>query len=188
MALRQAREETEWSQVVALMDRALIAYFDWSDHTELPTGAKHLEDPEATMSMLYVNNTIYGKIKDGGWDTWREWETRPAIFKVSLFNGDHFPHGYISADFGGSRGWENQFEPTIGEGGVGCKFSFGRFHWWLNAGGPWGAIIVPPVDPNDYTNVGRHKVHMTLNFEPSRRIRIYQFDPLHHDVSIFSLH
>ena len=188
MALRQAREETEWSQVVALMDRALIAYFDWSDRTELPTGAKHLEDPEATMSLLYVNNTIYGKIKDGGWDTWREWETRPAIFKVSLFNGDHFPHGYISADFGGSRGWENQFEPTIAEGGTGCKFSFGRFHWWLNAGGPWGAIIVPPVDPNDYTNVGRHKVHMTLNFEPSRRIRIYQFDPLHHDVSIFSLH
>ncbi len=188
MALRQAREETEWSQVVALMDRALIAYFDWSDRTELPTGAKHLEDPGATMSMLYVNNTIYGKIKDGGWDTWREWETRPAIFKVSLFNGDHFPHGYISADFGGLRGWENQFEPTIAEGGTGCKFSFGRFHWWLNAGGPWGAIIVPPVDPNDYTNVGRHKVHMTLNFEPSRRIRIYQFDPLHHDVSIFSLH
>ena len=188
MALRQAREETEWSQVVTLMDRALIAYFDWSDRTELPTGAKHLEDPEATMSMLYVNNTIYGKIKDGGWDTWREWETRPAIFKVSRFNGDHFPHGYISADFGGSRGWENQFEPTIAEGGTGCKFSFGRFHWWLNAGGPWGAIIVPPVDPNDYTNVGRHKVHMTLNFEPSRRIRIYQFDPLHHDVSIFSLH
>ena len=32
------------------------------------------------------------------------------------------------------------------------------------------------------------KVHLTLNFEPSRRLRLYQFDPLHHDVVVFSLH
>jgi hypothetical protein len=31
-------------------------------------------------------------------------------------------------------------------------------------------------------------VHFKYNFEPSRRLRIYQFDPLHHDVAIFSIH
>ncbi len=29
---------------------------------------------------------------------------------------------------------------------------------------------------------------MTFNFDPSRRLRFYQFDPLHHDVAIFSVH
>jgi hypothetical protein len=32
------------------------------------------------------------------------------------------------------------------------------------------------------------KVQITYNYEPSRRLRFYQFDPLHHDVAIFSVH
>ncbi|VAW53819.1 hypothetical protein MNBD_GAMMA07-88, partial [hydrothermal vent metagenome] len=44
-----------------------------------------------------------------------------------------------------------------------------------------------PVDP--VTGVpGLHKVEIQYNFEPSRRLKIYQFDPLHHDVAIYSLH
>jgi len=169
-----------------ILDLCLTAYFDWFDRTELPTAAKNLEDPGADITLLYVNNTIYGKIKGGGWDTWFDWKTRPQTFKVTLFNGDHFPHGYMNVDFGGSRGWENQFVPTVPLQGVGCKFSFGRVHWWINAGGPWGGIITPPVAADG--TPGMHKVELHLNFEPSRRLRLYQFDPLHHDVAVFSIH
>jgi len=183
--LREART-APCKKVAALMDQALEAYDDWFDRTELPTGAESLEDPNATVTLLYVNNTIYGKIKGGGWDTWFDWQTRPAVYKATLFNGDHFPHGYMNVDFGGSRGWENQFTPTIPLNGIGCKFSFGRVHWWINAGGPWGGIVVPPVANNG--TPGTHKVELTLNFEPSRRLRLYQFDPLHHDVAVFSIH
>jgi hypothetical protein len=183
--LRQART-ANCKQVAGLMDQALVAYDDWFDRTELPTGAKQLEDPNADITLLYVNNTIYGKIRGGGWDTWFDWQIRPQVFKVTLFNGDHFVHGYMNVDFGGSRGWENQFVPTVDQGATGCKFSFGRTHWWINAGGPWGGIGVAPVD--NHGNPGMHKVELTLNFEPSRRLRLYQFDPLHHDVAVFSIH
>jgi hypothetical protein len=33
-----------------------------------------------------------------------------------------------------------------------------------------------------------HKVDVTFNWDPSRRLRFYQFDPIHHDVAIFSVH
>jgi hypothetical protein len=33
-----------------------------------------------------------------------------------------------------------------------------------------------------------HWIDLTLNFEHSRRLRLYQFDPLHHDVAVFSIH
>jgi hypothetical protein len=36
--------------------------------------------------------------------------------------------------------------------------------------------------------LGEHNVELTLNYEPSRRIRIYQFDPLHHEQAIWSMH
>jgi hypothetical protein len=34
----------------------------------------------------------------------------------------------------------------------------------------------------------QRKVRIHYNFEPSRRLRIYQFDPLHHDIAVYSLH
>jgi hypothetical protein len=36
--------------------------------------------------------------------------------------------------------------------------------------------------------LGEHNVELTLNYEPSRRLRIYQFDPLHHEQAIWSMH
>jgi len=39
-----------------------------------------------------------------------------------------------------------------------------------------------------YNKPGIHKVEITFNYEPSRRLRFYQFDPVHHDVAIFSIH
>jgi hypothetical protein len=29
---------------------------------------------------------------------------------------------------------------------------------------------------------------LNYQYEPSRRLRLYQFDPLHHDVAVLSLH
>ncbi len=36
--------------------------------------------------------------------------------------------------------------------------------------------------------LGEHWIDLTWNFDPSRRLRFYQFDPLHHDVAVFSMH
>lgn len=237
------------------------AYLDWKDRTKLPTGVE--ADPDATITLLYVNNTLYGSrqgltgegsglgpasfkgILNGGAP---DWHKRPYNYKVTLLNGDHFMHGYMNVDFGGSRGWENHFQytdpttadslvgphtgPTVIEGrrftvedhvitaledkifpinrggteeflqpsprnaddpvngnpqlGSGCFFTFGRNHSWPNAGGPWGGIGVMPVAADG--TPGMHKVEITYNYEPSTRLRIYQFDPLHHDVAVYSLH
>jgi len=46
--------------------------------------------------------------------------------------------------------------------------------------------MTPPVAADG--TPGMHKVQITYNFEPSRRLKIYQFDPLHHDQVIYSLH
>lgn len=272
------------------------AYLDWSDRTKLPAGVE--ADPDATITLLYANNTIYGSRQglqgEGsgqGPASYKgicngcahDWNLRPYLYNVTIYNGDHFPHGYMNVDFGGSRGWENQFqftdpttalathehtENTVIVGrhtivdddgnvidsdstvnviddhnilldlttnpakealridlstgdtvvsndkilpantggfeefleptprnpnfnadpqlGSGCFFTFGRNHAWPNAGGPWGGIVVDPV--TDEGVLGMHKVEITYNFEPSRRLRIYQFDPIHHDVAIYSLH
>ncbi len=236
------------------------AFLDWTDRTRLPTGVE--ADPDATITLFFVNNTIYGSrqglsgensgqgpasykgIANG---SAHDWVLRPYNYKVTLRNGDHFAHGYMNVDFGGSRGWENHFQFTdpitlvgphpevpaghpaeedpfnnpanvianhdsvfpINRGGTeeflqpnprnlldedngdpqlgsGCYFTFGRNHAWPAAGGPWGAISVPEVDEDGLP--GSHKVDITFNYEPSTRLKIYQFDPLHHDVAIYSLH
>jgi hypothetical protein len=187
MALESARAAGP-DDVPGLLDEAEAAFEDWRDRTELPRGVRHLADPGADMTLFYVNNTIYGRVRGGGLDDWEAWRKRPATFRATLLNGDYFEHGYMNVDFGGARGWENQFQSTAGRGGIGCKFTMGRVHWWVNAGPPWGDILVPPADPRRPGSVGRHEVEITFNFEPSRRLRIYQFDPLHHDVAVYSLH
>jgi hypothetical protein len=167
------------SDILTAMDHAQRAFRDWSDRTSLPEGVK--PDPDADITLFYANNTIYGNAT-----TFASWTTRPATFKVTLLNGDHFVHGYINVDFGGARGWENQFQSSVAVGGTGCDFTFGRAHWWMIAGGEWGLIDVPPVAADG--TLGLHKVEIVLNFEPSSRIRLYQFDPYHHDVAVYSLH
>ena len=88
-------------------------------------------DPESDLTLLYVNNTIYGEMPGG--DTFRleKWKTRPGKISVSLINGDYFVHSYQNVDFGGSRGWENQFQSTVPLKGSGPWFTFGRDHWWF---------------------------------------------------------
>ena len=300
-ALDNAKSSTKTSFIVPLITRVIEdlrkGYLDWDDRTRLPEGVT--ADPDATITLLYANNTIYGSKQgttgDGsGMGAGRfkgvcngcahDWEIRPYTYNVTLYNGDHFVHGYMNVDFGGTRGWENQFQDTdpntaLGEhihdentviigdrtdidpstglpivtvgnvvdthnilldtttndgkialaidpltgdhifsddkifpmntGGLeeflkesprnlddpvngdpllgsGCYFTFGRNYAWPNAGGPWGAIFVPPVSNQGV--LGKHKVQIEYNFEPSRRLKIYQFDPIHHDVAIYSLH
>ncbi|MDD5275538.1 MAG: hypothetical protein PHR16_05605 [Methylovulum sp.] len=278
--LREIRNSNMGSKKLALQVAELrAAYLDWSDRTKLPAGVT--ADPNANITLFYVNNTIYGSshglqgegsgqgpasYKGISPNGARDWHIRPYNYKVTLYNGDHFPHGYMNVDFGGSRGWENQFQftdpttalapqphtgPSVIEGsettitdnllldttpnpakqslaidpitgehivtndkilpmntggteeflqqsprnadvnadpqlGSGCFFTFGRNHAWPNAGGPWGSIMVPPVALDG--TPGMHKVDITYNFEPSMRLRVYQFDPLHHEQAIFSLH
>lgn len=236
------------------------AYLDWMDRTKLPTGVE--ADPDSTLTILFVNNTIYanrqglqGQGSGQGPASYKgisngsaqDWNIRPYNFKVTVYNGDRFRHFYRNVDFGGSRGWENQFQftdpttlvaphPAIPPGhdaaqppfsnsenivagdenvfpinrggteeflqptprnlddpvkgtpqlGSGCFFTFGRNYLWPNAGGLSGLIPIAPVSENG--KPGRHKVDITYNYEPSRRLRLYQFDPLHHGVAIYSLH
>lgn len=171
-------------QIAAFMSQARAALDDWSDRTHLPAGVR--ADPNADATLFYVNNTIYGNVVD-----FAKWTERGTTYKVTLLNGDHFMHSYMNVDFGGARGWENQFQsgyndnPALAKS-TGCTFTFGRTHWWINAGGPWGLINIAPVSASGQLGTTRAEIH--LNFEPSARLRLYQFDPLHHEEAIYSLH
>ena len=210
---------------------ARAAYLDWKDRNHLPSGIKadrggdpkpDESDSGSDLTLLYVNNTMYGEFSDGSLTTLGKWRRRGAEVKITLINGDYFIHGYVNPDFGGLRGYENQFKPTLAVGGQGSMFTFGRFNWRFNVAG--GAVPVPPchfevVDPatGTYSPVpmanydlqkrieviddgvkkmmpqykvvpGVQRIMTRYNFEPSRRLRFYQFDPLHHDVAIYSIH
>lgn len=200
-AVEAARKAGSYEKILHIIDEeALPAYLDWRDRTLLPDGVE--ADPESDITILYVNNTIYGELTDGGVVRWDAWEERPKTLKVTAYNGDHFTHAYNIADFGGNRGWENQFKSSVKVAGSGCWFTFGRAHWWLPVGGPNGFLCVPPVDAEerlastecgygtgeDRVECGKHRFEVEFNFDPSRRLRFYQFDPFHHDVAIYSLH
>lgn len=268
--------------VLNLVLAARTAFLEWKDRTKLPSGLK--PDIKSEVTILYVNNTMYGEFKDGGKHTYPKWRKRGDAVKVTLVNGDYFPHGYLNVDFGANRGWENQFKPTLQLGGPGMFFTFGRFYWKWNT--EPGAIGVPPAvkqryvlndqkmltvvkqsdahqgaDPDlkpgqafvlrsekdlialkeaadhidgyadsngnivtlepdanylvlvkDITDESGetplspagtpiydgsqpdavrpfvHRLWIEMNHDPTKRLRFYQFDPLHHDMAIFSLH
>jgi len=220
-----------------LVEDLRTTYLELLTRRKLPRGVPL--DPDANLTMFYVNNTIYGEAPVNvsgngsglGAESFKgvieftlvDWETRGFEYNVKLLNGDKFPHLYVNVDFGGTRGWENQFQftdPTTvideetGETvfpfdrggtdehleanprspdlnsslqlGSGCFFTFGRTHYWLNAGPPQGAFTV--VMPEQGGVLGSLDVAIKLNHEPNTRLRMYQFDPLHHDVAVFSLH
>ena len=188
-----ALAQGDYKGVAASISDARDAFGDWRDRTKLPKGIK--VDADADLTLFYVNNTIYGEFKDGTRSDFPKWTLRGTTLKVSLINGDYFAHGYQNVDFGGARGWENQFQSSVASGGSGPWFTFGRVHWWMNIpmmlpDGTSFGIVVPPAAhvPGGDDTLGRYKVQITYNYEPSRRLRFYQFDPMHHDVAIFSVH
>lgn len=178
-------------QIRPLVADAERAFAQWKNRNQLPDGVA--VDPDADYTLLFANNTIYGQPSPstdphGGKITWDKFQTRGTELKVTLYNGDHFTHAYVNVDLsGGSRGYENIFQNTIADGGSGAWFTFGRGHWWITAGAPnVGIIDVDPVGPDG--TPGMHKVDIILNHDPSRRLRIYQFDLFHHDVGVWSVH
>lgn len=195
---------------------ATAAFFAWKDRTKLPCFARDEAgqctdgvepDPDSDITIFYVNNTIYGQLVqvfDGytdpatgepdpeiiraGWVRWDAWKLRPQKLKVTALNGDHFVHSYVNVDFGGSRGWENQFKSSVKVAGSGCWFTFGRATWWINAGtNTSGGWLCVPKASGDGTP-GTHHIDIDYHYEPSRRLRFYQFDQFHHDVAIYSIH
>ena len=205
------------------------AFGDWKDRTRLPAGLS--PDPHTDLTLLFVNNTIYGEYSRGGWTRFEQYRSRHEgnLIKITVLNGDYFPHAFHSVDFGGLRGWENQFKSSLPVGGIGSFFTFGRIHFTPLT--PPGAILVDPALPlkgdtlhvlrdadetpfgaqtdaeartsqgrkhvlpaldrdggPDGVSLGVQRVMLQFNYDPSPRTRLYNFDPLHHDVAIFPLH
>ncbi|HVT18855.1 MAG TPA: SCO family protein [Thermoanaerobaculia bacterium] len=191
---RDAARGDDLGKLGKLLLEGRSAFFDWIDRTKLPTGVE--VDHSSDLTLFYANNTIYAEWRDGNLRIFPRWQTRGTKVKVTLLNGDYFEHGYAVVDFGGARGWENQFKSSVKVGGSGCWFTFGRVYWYpvlapMPAMGTMPAaplITVPAADPRDPTKFGQHKVEVTFNFDPARRLRFYQFDPVHHDEAIFSVH
>ncbi len=180
-------------RAVKFIEDAQLSLDDWKDRTHLPRGVDPDPDPSVNATLFFANNTIYGNVV-----TFPEWVNRSpqdsptaqlTTYKATLLNGDHFIHSYGTVDFGGARGWENTFQSTLKDGGSGCYFTFGRDHWTITAGvsDANGLINIPAAD---YTgqSPGIWHLNLTLNFDPNPRLRLYQFDPIHHDEAIYSLH
>ena len=193
---RDAAQDGDWDHVALAASEARLAFQDWQDRTRLPRGVPL--DKSADMTLFYVNNTMYAQFTDGGSINFPKYQTRGAKLTVALVNGDYFDHAYTNIDFGGARGWENQFKSSVKVGGSGCWFTFGRNYPAENLCKPVtvpAAVRVPPVHLGSSElgsslpdGLGRHRVEITFASDPSRRLRFYQFDPTHHDVAIMSIH
>ncbi len=156
----------------ALAQEFSAAFFDWSDRTRLPRGVP--QDPDADVTIAYMNNTIYGDLKgrfrDGQVEL-KKWTDRGTKVHVAILNADYYPHQYTLVDFGGMRGWENTFQNTIPVGGAGAWFTFGRIHWWphtvqppVAAGGSAPIVVGPATRPADDAE------HASYGMERYRRI------------------
>ncbi len=64
--------------------------------------------------------------------------------------------------------------------------------FWLVEDDPEGKTLPKrypkPTLPAPMETLGEHTVVLNLNYEPSLRLRLYQFDPLHHEQAIWSVH
>jgi hypothetical protein len=215
-ALREAQDALKGKKydVIAALFRekvenpgiAWVGWDDWRDRTKLPRNLpaavyEAMKNDDTDVSLLYLGNTIYGHFSDGSRMEYPKWKVRGTQIKITLYNGDYFDHGYQNVDFGGARGWENQFKSSVKVGGSGCWFTFGRAWWTMNIPGTAdalqnmpirGTVTVPAAKraatPGAEDQFGVEKVLITYNYEPSRRLRFYQFDPVHHDVAVFSTH
>jgi hypothetical protein len=135
-SMRDAPDAVSADQVAAFES----AFDDWVSKIRLPSGIQ--QDPEADMTVLFANNTMYGDIKGSFRNNEKKvpFRKRGDQIKVKLLNADHFVHAYQMVDFGGMRGWENTFQNTIPIGGAGPWFTFGRVHWWPQ-------VPMPPMVP-----------------------------------------
>lgn len=64
----------------------------------------------------------------------------------------------------------------------------GKHHWTDSL---YSAMGGSPDEMSDYVNtdgIGEHSLTVQFTYEPSRRLRMYQFDALHHDTAVWSVH
>jgi len=54
--------------------------------------------------------------------------------------------------------------------------------------GSWGGLMSQVAQSRTAKGIGEHNLIINFTFDPSRRLRMYQFDALHHDVAIWSSH
>jgi len=145
-ALRTLQQKGFDPVVMAEYERA---FHQWQQRNQLPDGVK--PDPDADYTLFYVNNTIYGQMRDysryNRQPVLSKWHLRGTEVRIKLLNGDYFPHAYVSVDFGGLRGWENTFQNTLPIGGDGAWFTFGRAYWEPNT--PTPAMVPPAVKGPD---------------------------------------
>ncbi len=52
----------------------------------------------------------------------------------------------------------------------------------------WGGMQQAMSDYVNVDGIGEHHLEVEFSYEPSRRLRMYQFDALHHDVAVWSVH
>lgn len=120
------------------------AYYQWQNRLQLPDGIT--PDPDADLTLAYLNNSIYGQEKGfsrlANKPILEQWHMRGTKLKVKLFNGDYFAHGYGAVNFGGLRGWENLYQSAHPIGGDGDTFTFGRAYWTLDT---QPSIVVVPA-------------------------------------------
>lgn len=158
-ALRQIKAGAYTNQTIGAIAAEFDAsFFDWTNRNRLPRGVK--ADPNADVTIVYLNNTIYGELKgfskdprvDGQVEL-TEFMKREDKVHITLLNGDYYPHQYTAVDFGGMRGWENTFQNTIPVGGAGAWFTFGRIHWWPHTVGVPAIVVNPAVRPTNASQV-----------------------------------
>lgn len=110
------------------------AFYQWQNRLKLPDGVK--ADPNADLTLVYLNNSIYGQQKGmarlSNKPILEQWTKRGTLLNVKVLNGDYFPHGYGAVNFGGLRGWENLYQSAHPIGGDGDTFTFGRAYWGLD--------------------------------------------------------
>jgi hypothetical protein len=112
-------EHRDYPAVIHSIQDARNSFDDLRARTQLPRKGKyHIEvDQKSDLTMLYVNNTIYAEFRDHARFSdhstnidpaqridFDRWKPRGTKRKVTIYNGDHFAHGYQNVDFGGSRG------------------------------------------------------------------------------------
>ena len=171
-ASRNSVGETLEKSLNTTMPKIRQAFYDWQNRNKLPTG--FVADPDADMSILFINNTMYGEIKghDGRAEVRIDhlWTKKGDKVRIELLNGDYFPHAYVLVDFGGLRGWENTFHNTLPLGGGGPLFTFGRNYFWIHVAGG-GPIPVPPANRSELPLVTNQVLSMESVFKKKNHKR-----------------
>src|SRR5262249_52976645 len=67
----------DYKACIERVNEARDAFIDWTSRTQLPKRPEKVKvDLDTDLTLLYVNNTIYGELRHGGWIDFPKWEER----------------------------------------------------------------------------------------------------------------